>query len=589
MKLRTRTEGLRLPIALAASLVVMSVLMGGSTGYADPGARSSASERAGDSPIVPVVAPPSVGDDHGAYLAEREAALAAMIQDAEEGRRRALEALDSHDHRRRSLALRALGHVGEARDVARIHAIFDETDREIRILAGESLARSVSRGAVDAASAFPAEVLEVAEAELGIARFVHDAIFALADAPRAVSWSHARSYESLVRLGRFAKPALVRVMTNRYRFATSGRCHAAIALGRIGGSEAVPDLLAFLVALDELSTDRLPEEFVPQLRAAAVAALTLQGAQGRGVVPAYLEAADNPDELTRVYGSWGLFDVLPRCTDDEREAIREAVKEYIFFDSDQSALSTLVLVLQFGGEPEDAVVIAERLDEHARLVDPYLLDAAWSLGAEIERVRETFERQLESRHPASRVLAASRLGREVAVDDVKATLALLSSNTTGLPDPSSFPARSALLALSLAERTETYDEVIALAKSTDDQVRSSVAFALGRLGNPSACETLAAMHDDRSDYVRFFAAQSLGMLGDARAADGWIDALASGNTYLMENAIASLEGLAGTRLGFDERATSDERLVVIDRWRAWLESNRSRIVAREGRLQLDNP
>lgn len=527
--------------------------------------------------------------DERPYLEQREAAFAAMIEDVAAGRLRALESLDSKDHRRRSLGLRALGYVGQASDVERLHGVLGETDREIRILAAEALARLVSRGAVDAATAFPPETADVEERELGIARFVHDAVFALADSPRTVSWSHSRSYDPLVRLGRFATPSLVRVMTNRFRFATSGRCHAAIAIGRISSPQAVDALLDFIDALDGLHMDRLPEEYVTQLRASAVAALTLQGAAGPRVVRAYLAAADDPDEFTRVYGSWGLFDVLSRCTEEERGAIRKAVKEFIFFDSDESVLSTLVLALQFAGEPDDAAVIADRLDEHARLVDPYLLDAAWTLGGETARVRETFERQLESRHPASRVLAAERLGREVSNEDVTATLGLLSSNTTGLPDRSTFTERSALLALSLAGRSEAYDAILELATSSDDQVRSSVAFALGRLGNAAACDTLASMLDDRNEYSRFFAAQSLGTLGDVRAVAGWIDALASGNAYLMENALASLEALAGTRLEFDAQAESNARLASIARWRAWLESSRTRIVSREGRLLLDNP
>jgi len=519
------------------------------------------------------------------FLLRRESAFDRLLESRDEGRARALVALRSGDHRSRRLALRAIGELGVARDVPLLHDHLDDEDAATRIEAAEALARLAARGEVALPVAFPPEVAALPAVALGVARFTEDTVIGLCRRSRTVAWYHGREYLPIVRLGSLAAPSLRRLAGDRRYLATDARCHAIIALGRLGDRDQVPFLLDTIASLEGLF--RNEGEDVPQIRAALVAALTLIGDPRERVLEAYLEAVDDGDAFVRVYGAWGLFDAVTRVDESTRERIADKLAECVYFDHDPAALSTLALALQHAGEPSHADRILERLREHWRLVDYYLLDAFLTLSEGSDVANEELGRQLESENPAARALARHGLGRPADEALETSLVKMVRRNPMEVEDPSELAPCSALLALGLLEVTGALDEVIRASRSDSDQIRTSAVVALGNLGGPAARDALVPRLEDRSEYVRFFAARSLEQLGDPRAVPGYIDALRSGNAFLMRSAIGSLARIVGTDLGFRANLPPAERLAAVRRWESWWEANRAAVRSDGASLRLD--
>lgn len=523
------------------------------------------------------------------YLRERSDTLERIISAGAAGLPQARAALAATDHRDRTLGLQALGHIGTPDDVALIRKHIPGSDRMTGILAAGSLARLVARGAVPAAAAFDGDVGGLAVTRIGISRLVEEIIFDIADRPTRVRWHHGRPYLPLCRLGRVAVPALQSLAADRLHFASDARAHTLIALGRIGAPGVNDFLIELVRGLADLDLARLEGEDLSLIRAGAIAGMCMIGEVDTTVFEVYRDAADRNDAFTRSYGAWGLFLTGSTAEPPLRAKVVETVRSGIYFDQNESVLEMLAFCLQAYGSADDADVIIERLREQPRHVDPFLLERLYWMGPETAAIRAELERQLASEHAASRLLAKHFLGKTIGEGDVRAVISLLEERPSWVAESTPFNARPALLALGVIGATAARDDVLRQSEIGDDQVRSSAALALGGIGGDGVIERLAAMADDRSDYVRFNAAQSLARLDDPRATIGYIDALETGNIYLTRLAIERLTALAGDDLGFRPDDPSDVRLTAAARWRQWWTENSDSVVCEGGALRLDKP
>ncbi len=524
------------------------------------------------------------------FFHEREVALDRWIANREEGRELAIASLYTGDHRERMLALRALARIGEAQDVAGLRRLLHMSpDRETRIRTAETLAHLVGRDVVPSWVAFPPEEDAPREVALGAERAIVEQLITMSDRAEMVAWYHGRAYAPVVRLGSVAVPILQSIARDRRLFATEPRCHALIALGRIGERSAVPFLVELYDEIRSPDFDILDVEAERPLTlaAAAIASLALLGVSSSDVMRVHEDAADSGDAFLRMYGAWGLFDAGRRLDETTRAPIVERLCEYLYYDQDEAVLSTLVQALQFTGKPKDSEVILVRLRERPRLVDYFLLDSLYGMrGGKDDTMRAELERQLESEVPTARAYAVARLGQTPSDELIDALFEMLERNPTDLEDASEFSARASLFALGLLGVERAREAVVDRLESRSGQIRVAAAVAAGQLGGDPALEKLAVCLDDKSDYVRFFAAQSLRGLGDPRAVDGYLDALETGNTYLMELAIASLRTLTGDDFGFRPDASYRDRERATRRWRDWVSENRAAIVVEEGALRL---
>ncbi len=505
--------------------------------------------------------------------------------------------------------LRMLGEMGTREDLGFLRTRLEEDRQETAVAAGEALVRLVERGVVAAGEAFPEEGARPDVVSEGIDRAVRRRLMQLAINIPTVEWSHGPAYVPLTRLGSKALPALLSIASDRARFGTSVRSHALVATGRIGGPVALAALERFLSELDALEETgptavrfRDDEENLSILRAAAVAALGLVGPAATASRDSMIDACDRPDVTVRAYGAWALFCVVSGADEGTRAEIARAAADDLYFEQDDAVLSTLALVLEASALPEHASVLATRLSEYPRLVDFFLLASMVSIAPEGEPTRQALERACEREDPAVRAMGLRHTGRampdelpDAVVDELIDELrAMVRGKTFGLRDESgTVGARSALVSLGfLGERArEAVEDVLAMTEDSVGAVRAAAAVSLGGLGGERARTRLVELVEgDANEYVRYFAGDALGRLGDPRAVPAMIDALETGNEFLARPARAFLRDLTGSTRGYDPTMPSDERASAIEAWRQWWASSRDRVRPdpATGSLRLDN-
>jgi HEAT repeat protein len=95
-------------------------------------------------------------------------------------------------------------------------------------------------------------------------------------------------------------------------------------------------------------------------------------------------------------------------------------------------------------------------------------------------------------------------------------------------------------------------------KDKDRYVRSSVAWALGKIGDARAVDTLIEALKDEDSYVRASVAWALGEIGDARAVSALIEALKDEDSY-VRGGIAKVLG----NLGWEPKSEEERVLYYI--------------------------
>jgi HEAT repeat protein len=93
------------------------------------------------------------------------------------------------------------------------------------------------------------------------------------------------------------------------------------------------------------------------------------------------------------------------------------------------------------------------------------------------------------------------------------------------------------------------DKLIRALKDEDSYVRSSVAWALGEIGDTRAVDALIEALKDEDSDVRENVAWALGKIGDSRAVEALIEALKDESSYVREKSIDALVKIAKKDLG----------------------------------------
>jgi len=513
------------------------------------------------------------------FFERRREAVEAWIREGDPGLARARQAVTGPDHRARGLALEVLGRAGGEADAAVAVRSLGSPDRETRVAAGEALARLVARGILPAVRALPAEIAARPEVRAGIAQWARDELLGLALRERPVEWSHDGAYRGFVRLGGLVLPTLRGIAFDR-RYGPPVRGHAIVAIGRSAGAEGIPVLLeVWRRHRGDVPRIPLPEERPGAIRAATVAALALLGESSPEVLEILLEATDDFEDNVRNWANWGLVVLAPRFSQEARRRVARRCVAQLGEEGSEAVLSVVALALEATGEAEDAGAIREALSGRPRFVDFYLLDSLRSLAPEDAATRGEMERQLASVNPAARGYATFALGLRADDDLVAALLDLLDRNPTGLEDDEGFGVRTACLALGILEIRKAVPDLVRKSSDEWDSVRAAAAAALGSLGGDEAVAALAALLDDRYEYARFFAAESLHRLGESRCLGGYIDDLDGGNRFLADRALAVLREIrGGDAFGFRSDASGEERAAAAGRWREWWSAHRGSLV-----------
>lgn len=113
--------------------------------------------------------------------------------------------------------------------------------------------------------------------------------------------------------------------------------------------------------------------------------------------------------------------------------------------------------------------------------------------------------------------------------------------------------------------------LVILLDRSQPSLRAAAALLLGDGGVPNAVAALRAHADDPDAEVRTACGIALWRLGEREGAERLVRALASSDDRERRLAIEALEGLFGTRLGFDPDAPEASRRDALARWAQALE------------------
>jgi HEAT repeat protein len=131
-------------------------------------------------------------------------------------------------------------------------------------------------------------------------------------------------------------------------------------------------------------------------------------------------------------------------------------------------------------------------------------------------------------------------------------------------------------AMTGAQAEEATERVIQVLERIPGPLEKAILLkALGRLGAPAAVRPLAALLADRSEknvHLKRSCMTALAAIGQPRGVRAVVDALGAEDVYVRQGAGATLEELAGETFGFDPRATAEQNLEAIEKFRAWGES-----------------
>jgi energy-coupling factor transporter ATP-binding protein EcfA2 len=104
-------------------------------------------------------------------------------------------------------------------------------------------------------------------------------------------------------------------------------------------------------------------------------------------------------------------------------------------------------------------------------------------------------------------------------------------------------------ALGKIGNSQAVDALIAALNDSDSWVIAKAASALGKIGNSQAVDALIAALNDSEEYVRMNAAQALGEIGSSQAVDALIAALNDSEWYVRSNAADALGKIGNSQAG----------------------------------------
>lgn len=465
----------------------------------------------------------------------RAAAIAALRSLGRPAAEFLIGALSDPHYGVRIAAAEGLGEIGDESGVNPLILLLDDTERDVRIAAAGALAQirdaraiaplirqfgdgypQVRSAAAAAAAGFGLDALESLEAALddpvpvirltaaraigivGNPRSIPLLIGHLEDPAREVGVVAAQT------LGKFGRPAIEPLSLVLETGGKEGRLAAIDALAKIEAEQA-----------DETLRYALRDENAEVREKAAVA---LRRRRATGVWQSALgNQARQEKEVPKEKGSVGQENqrAFEQSGRQDIDTLIAALKDKSL-DVQLSATTRLIMM----GRPAVEGLIQALKGENPEIQ----IAAAGILGEMRETAVEPLMDALNDEDRLVRLVAARNLGN---IGNERAIEALSES----------------------------------LRREPDDEVRATVAEALGYMGSRQVIEPLALALRDRNEEVKVAAARSLGYIGDSRAIEPLIRALSDVDDRVRYAALEALKEPGGTVLGHlvETLRSGDER------------------------------
>jgi hypothetical protein len=119
-------------------------------------------------------------------------------------------------------------------------------------------------------------------------------------------------------------------------------------------------------------------------------------------------------------------------------------------------------------------------------------------------------------------------------------------------------------------------QLVCALKDSSSEIRGAAAWMLGFLGDPRAADVLLGALADPVPAVRYEAAASLLKMKDDRGLATIVDGLEDPDAMVRAKCIILLKELTGESFGYEADLAPDDRKAAVARWRAWVDDRRAR-------------
>lgn len=378
----------------------------------------------------------------------------------------------------------------------------------------------------------------------------------------------------LLRIGKPAIPVLASAVSKSNAVI---RARAAMALGEIGGKEAIDPLRRFVTddveevrktAFSALTAVLVSKSHGPDGTAidgdakdAARAALVKFGTKSVDALISALAASDPElraaaaDTLWRIDDDPRVLGALVLAVHDPAPQVRISAAMSLGFrrdpkgepaliettrDSDDLVRAYAASALAYSRDSAAVTALINLLGDRSA---PVRSSAAMALDQKADpRVAEALIQRLSDEDATVRRWSAAGLGRS---NDPRAIEPLIEK----LDDPDDSVRERIAISLGELKAAKAVKRVIMLLGDSSRNVRIEAATALGQIGSTQAVEPLLALLSDKDGWIRSSAVESLGRIGDPRATLPLIDAL---NDPFSRVVLFATEALGNFR---DQRAT----------------------------------